>query len=299
VDDPNALWIVINLGLGPKFQDQARRHLIAFNQAGIDARVIDSCSLITTIGESISLTTVDGQSLQAPKVVMFGVKDVILGNALTQLGSVVLNAPESIALCDDKRSTQLALQHANVAMPASIFPPHLYPGQPRPEFLESAADRLGLPLIAKEVRGSFGRQVTLIPTIEALRDYVNQLGDRPYLLQEYIREAHGSDIRIQVVNGRWIAAITRQASGGQVQANLTLGSTGKAFKPDRVLAELAEHAANALGLVNAGVDIVLRNSGEPLVLEVNSNAHIARISEITGIDCAAAFASFVAREYFS
>jgi RimK family alpha-L-glutamate ligase len=299
VSSAQSIWILANLGLGPKFEQQAELHQIAFTNAGLHASIIDSQTVLTSISQTLSVISSDGQGYTLPKVAMLGVKDTTIGTALSHLGVTVLNSPTSVALCDDKRATQLVLQRAGVPMPASIFPPHLYPRQPAPDYCEQAAVLLGLPLVGKEVRGSFGRQVTLLSTVESLRTYVNELGARPYLLQEYVRASHGRDIRVQVIGAQCVAAISRQAVGDHLQANLTLGSVGAPLELRPELSEIALRAVDALGLVNAGVDIVLDESESPLVIEVNSNAHIARISSITGVDCAAAFAEFVVAKYYS
>ena len=109
--------------------------------------------------------------------------------------------------------------------------------------------------------------------------------DANILVQEFIKEAQGKDIRCFVIDGKVVGSIQREAAAGEFRANLHLG--GKAG-PVRITPEekrIAIAAANAMGLKVAGVDLIRSKMG-PMILEINSSPGLAGIEEITGKDVA-------------
>lgn len=110
---------------------------------------------------------------------------------------------------------------------------------------------------------------------------MNHISEKPFILQEFIKEAQGSDIRIEVVGGRAVCAVRRE-NKNDFRANITNGGTAYAYTPTPKQCEAAVNACNALGLDFGGVDIMC----DDIVCEVNSNAHIINIMNCTGIDTA-------------
>ena len=124
--------------------------------------------------------------------------------------------------------------------------------------------------------------------IEAFRGlYAN------FLVQEFIREARGVDLRCFVVDGKVIAAMQRKATDGDFRANLHRGGTATAVDLTRQEVDVAVHAARVMGLGVAGVDL-LRSHRGPLVLEVNSSPGLEGIEAATGVDVAGAIIEHVA-----
>ena len=105
------------------------------------------------------------------------------------------------------------------------------------------------------------------------------------LIQEYIREAEGRDLRIIVVGNRCVAAMERTAAEGEFRANLHRGGSAAPISLDRKTQELALAAAKAHGLSVAGVDILHSTRG-PLLLEVNSSPGLEGIENTTSVDIA-------------
>jgi ribosomal protein S6--L-glutamate ligase len=115
------------------------------------------------------------------------------------------------------------------------------------------------------------------------------------LVQEYIRESGGEDIRIIVVGTRCVAAMRRKAAAGDFRSNLHLGGTATPVTLDRHTRILASKAAQAHGLGVAGVDVVQSNRG-PLLLEVNSSPGLEGIESSTRVDVAAEVIRYLEQE---
>ena len=107
-----------------------------------------------------------------------------------------------------------------------------------------------------------------------------------FLFQQYIDAFRGSDLRLQVVGGKVIGAMKRSAREGEFRANLTLGGSMEKWIPDQKQIDLALAACACLDLDFAGVDLLIDGDGQPLVCEVNSNAHFKTLFECAGVDTA-------------
>jgi ribosomal protein S6--L-glutamate ligase len=125
--------------------------------------------------------------------------------------------------------------------------------------------------------------------LEKVRQHEQQV-----LVQEFIGEANGSDVRIIVVGDRCVAAMERHAPTGEFRSNLHRGGTATAATLDPRTAQLAVQAAQVHGLEVAGVDLIPSNRG-PLILEVNSSPGLEGIEQATGIDVAGAIVSLLER----
>jgi len=117
--------------------------------------------------------------------------------------------------------------------------------------------------------------------VEALRGLYAQ-----FLVQEFVAEAKGADLRCLVVGDRVVAAMRRKAPKGDFRSNLHRGGTAAPARPTRAERQLAVSAAKVLGLELAGVDMV-RSPAGPLVLEVNASPGLEGIEEVSGVDVAA------------
>jgi ribosomal protein S6--L-glutamate ligase len=113
-----------------------------------------------------------------------------------------------------------------------------------------------------------------------------------FIVQEFIAEAAGADLRCLVVGDRVVASMGRQAADGDFRANLHAGGQGLAMACTAQEASIAVRAAQALGLGVAGVDL-LRSDRGPLVLEVNSTPGLEGIERVSGLDVAAQIIAFV------
>lgn len=214
-------------------------------------------------------------------------KDVRLGYQLEKLGIKVFNPPAAIETCDDKSLTHIALA-GRLPMPPTVIIPttYKYVGYGDMEFLRRAADYLGLPMVIKECRGSFGKQVYLANTIEEAAEIISSHEAVPMLMQRAIKESFGRDIRLYVVGNKVIAGMLR-SNAADFRANISNGGRSQAYTPTDAEADLAISAADLLGLDFAGIDILQSKNG-PLICEVNSNAHFHGMESCTGVDVAGA-----------
>ncbi len=145
----------------------------------------------------------------------------------------------------------------------------------------------GSPLIVKLLEGTQGKGVVLAETKKAAESVINAFKslNANILVQEFIKEANGKDLRLFVIDGKVVAAIQREAVAGEFRANIHLGGTASIIKPTSEEKRIAIKAAKAMDLKVAGVDIIRSTKG-PLLLEVNSSPGLEGIEGATNKDIA-------------
>ncbi|MCA8942203.1 MAG: RimK family alpha-L-glutamate ligase, partial [Planctomycetes bacterium] len=154
----------------------------------------------------------------------------------------------------------------------------------------------GAPLVVKLLEGTQGIGVVLCETDKAAESVIEAFRglDANILIQEFIKEAGGSDIRAFVVGGKVIAAMKRSAAPGEFRSNLHRGGSAQKVKMTAVERSTAIQAAKCMGLNVAGVDMLQSNHG-PVVMEVNSSPGLEGIEEATGVDVAGAIIEYIER----
>ncbi len=152
----------------------------------------------------------------------------------------------------------------------------------------------GAPLVIKLLEGTQGIGVVLAENAAAARSVIEAFRglDANILVQEFIREAQGSDIRAFVIGGKVVAAMQRTSAPGEFRANLHRGGKANVIKLSPEERSTAVRAAKTMGLNIAGVDILRSNHG-PVVIEVNSSPGLEGIEKATGTDVAGAIVQFV------
>ena len=233
------------------------------------------------------------QPIEAADFILFWDKDIRLAAQLEAQGYRLFNSARSIALCDDKTLTHLALAQSGLPMPETILCPSTFPsiGYPRIDFLRLAAARLSYPMVIKEGCGSFGQQVYLAKNEAEALIILQKRAGSPLLLQKFIGECAGRDIRLYMVGGKCIAAMERRNSS-DFRANIQNGGSAFPYAPTAEEVALAARACDALGLAFAGVDILHAQNGS-LLCEVNSNAHFSALAALTHQDVAMAILSHI------
>lgn len=256
----------------------------AAKKQGIELEPRSNAEMMAFIGEDAVNTDREAD------FILFLDKDTRLAFYLEKLGYSVFNSSRAIAICDDKALTHLILMNSGIPMPETIIAPFTFEniGYTNYDFLEKVADRLGYPLIVKECFGSFGQQIYLINSNDELLTKMKDIGPKPVIFQRFIKSSFGRDIRLQVVGDKVIAAMYRYSDKGDFRANLTNGAKMKPYKPTDKQCELALQTCRLIGLDFAGVDILFGENDEPLVCEVNSNAHFKNIYDCTGVNVAEA-----------
>ncbi|MEN1940039.1 30S ribosomal protein S6--L-glutamate ligase [Luteimonas sp. MJ246] len=272
-----------------------RRLVEAARQRGHSARVLDPLRCYMRIGKDGFALRYKGQSLAG-----YGVVIPRIGASINRYGNAVLhqfelmgchtpNPSAAIAAARDKLRCHQLLAARGIDMPVTVFGDN-------PDDTDDLLAMLGEPPhVIKLTEGTQGRGVMLTEKPSASRGVVDALRGlyATFLLQEFIAEAGGADIRCLVVGGEVVAAMRRQAPEGDFRANLHRGGTAEGLQPDPEMAAVAVSAAQALGLGVAGVDLVPSARG-PLVLEVNASPGLEGIERSTGVDVAGRIIEYAA-----
>jgi ribosomal protein S6--L-glutamate ligase len=204
------------------------------------------------------------------------------------MGVFAANESQAVARSRDKlRSLQL-FSRRDIGIPRTAF-------ARRREDLRDAIKRVGgTPVILKLLEGTQGVGVILaesISTAESVLDAMHSLKQN-ILIQAFIKESAGQDIRAIVVGDRVVAAMRRRAAEGEFRSNVHRGGSTEALTLEPEYEKTALEATHALGLKLAGVDLMFSDDG-PMVLEVNSSPGLKGIETATGIDVAGAMIDFV------
>jgi ribosomal protein S6--L-glutamate ligase len=197
------------------------------------------------------------------------------------MGAATPNGAEAIARARDKLQTHQLLAAQGIDMPVTVFGDN-------PDDTTDLLSMLGPPPhVIKLNESSQGAGVILTEKPSASRSVVEALRGlyANFLVQEFVAEAEGADLRCFVVGDTVVAAMRRQAPKGDFRSNLHRGGSAEAVEPDAAEREVAVRAARVLGLGVAGVDLIRSRRG-PLVLEVNSSPGLEGIEAATGVDVA-------------
>lgn len=257
------------------FREPADMMVQAGSRADIPIEVFHNTDLTIPIGDEEGFQ----KKLGDCDFIVFWDKDVKLAKNLEVCGYPVFNCSECIRVCDDKSLTHLTLADYCIPSIRTLASPMTF-GQPLGDWVKTAEDILGYPMVVKDCFGSFGEQVRLV--VDEI-DLMDESSDAtPKIFQEYI-ECGAEDIRIEVVGDRVVAAVKRKAADGDFRANASNGGTMIKYVPTEEEAAFAIDAAAAVQADFAGVDIINSSDG-PMVCEVNSNAHIMNLKNATGID---------------
>lgn len=229
--------------------------------------------------------------------VLFWDKDIKLARALEGQGLRLFNSASSIAVCDDKAETQIALLNKEVRMPRTFFSPKVFnvSGCPYVDYYLEIAESIGYPCIVKECFGSFGQQVYLAHDERELRERIHSIFPRNFIVQEYISTSEGRDIRVHVVGNKVVAAMCRY-NPADFRANITNGGKMKPYTVNRGEERMALAVCRELGLDFGGIDILFGEDDEPVFCEANSNAHFKNLYDCTGINVADEIISYIKEE---
>lgn len=272
-----------------------RRLLDAASRRGHETLVLDplQCSLV--LGGEEPHVTYRGLEGRLPSI------DVVLpriGVSITEhglavvshfdlLGVPIVNNAPAIARARDKLRALQLLARAGVDIPRTVMARH--PSQV-PRALEIVG---GPPAILKLVRGTQGIGVILAETEQTAQQVMETLWSlgMTVLVQEFIEESEGRDVRVIVVGPRAVAAMRRQARVGEFRSNVHRGGAAVALDLPEAFAQAAVRACRALRLQVAGVDLLESKHG-PKVLEVNSSPGLEGIEKATGLDVASAIVEY-------
>lgn len=283
------------LSLGPELYSTKRLYQAA-KERGWDAEVINYLNCSTNIERDNLTVHLNGRELQDVDAVIprIGASRTFFGTAVVRQFELmnVFSCNSSIAITrsrDKLRTHQILAKHG-VDMPRTIFAAKV---QDVNEIISSVG---GTPLIIKMLEGTQGVGVVLAETQKAAKSVLEAFyGLKVNLLvQEFIEEAKGADIRAFVVGGKVIAAMKRQGVEGDFRSNVHRGGSTMAYKLSAAERKLALQAVKVLGLDVAGVDMLQSDRG-PLLMEVNSSPGLEGIEKATGVDVAGKIMDYIAQ----
>jgi ribosomal protein S6--L-glutamate ligase len=207
------------------------------------------------------------------------------------MGVFCVNESQAIARSRDKlRSLQILSRH-DIGLPPTVY-------TRQAEHVPACIDRVdGPPVVVKLLEGTQGIGVVLAETATTASSVIEAFHglDQNILIQKFIREARGSDIRALVVGRKVVAAMKRKAVAGEFRSNLHRGGTSQKTRLPAEYKKTALAAARVLGLRVAGVDLIESSDG-PMVMEVNSSPGLEGIQKTTGIDVATAIIEHIEQE---
>ena len=196
-------------------------------------------------------------------------------------GVPLLNTPDAIANSRDKlRALQLLSEH-DVGIPRTAL-------AREPGAVRAAIDAVGgTPVIIKLQQGTQGVGVMIADSLEGVESILDTLWGlgQNIILQEFVQESRGRDVRAFVVGGQVVAAMRRTARAGEFRSNLHRGGAGHPIELTAGYRAAATLAAQVMGLEVAGVDLLESDDG-PRVIEVNSSPGLGGIEKATGVDIA-------------
>ncbi len=199
-----------------------------------------------------------------------------------------LNTADAIVKSRDKLCTLQMLAQHGLGIPVTSFANSSYETKDLIKLVESA------PLVVKLLEGTKGVGVVLAESNKAAESVINAFRTlkADILVQQYIKESKGIDLRCFVIGDQVVASMQRQAQEGEFRANIHLGAKARAVEITEEERQMAIKAVKIIGLDVAGVDMVRSNSG-PKILEINSSPGLEGIESATGVDIADKMVEFL------
>jgi gamma-F420-2:alpha-L-glutamate ligase len=268
--------------------------LISFMDSNIDASVCQFSNFDIITGQSIKY---NGEDIALPDLIL-----VRLGAGITStelaviryfelLGIQCVNSSTSINIVQNKFHTSQILSNANIAVPTTMLV-HF------PITNNLIASHIGFPCVIKVLVGSFGEGVYLCHSeqeyhklIEFLKNLDNE---KKLLVQEFLNDRPGEDLRVFVVGNKVLGAMKRTAPEGDFRANITIGGKGEPYPVTPEIEEITLATTKALGLEIAGVDLLFDSRGFR-VCEANSNPGFNGFDHYCGTDIANEMVEYIVK----
>lgn len=273
-----------------------RRLVEAGKARGHDIEVIDTLKCYMDITSTKPMVHYQDRALENYDAIIprIGASVTFYGTAVIRqfemMGVFSLNESVSIARSRDKLRSLQILSRKGLGLPVTGF---AHSTKMTQELIKLVG---GAPLVIKLLEGTQGKGVVLAETSSAAESVIDAFRemDANILVQEFIKEARGSDIRCFVVGDQVVAAMMRTAKPGEFRSNLHRGGTAKVIEITKEERQAALDATKALGLNLAGVDM-LRSDRGPLIMEVNSSPGLNGIETATGKDVAGMIIEYLER----
>ena len=259
----------------------------AGNKLGHNVRVVDYMRCYMNITSRKPTIFYGGESLGKVDAVIprIGASNTFYGTAVVKqfemMDSYCVNTSDAIANSRDKLRSLQILAEAGINMPITGFASHT-------KDIEGVIESVGsTPLIMKLLQGTQGQGIVLAETRKAAESVMSAFRqlDADIMVQEFIKESGGTDIRAFVVGDEVVASMKRIAPEGEFRSNVHRGGTMEKVRLTSEEENMAVNASRILGLSIAGVDLMRSNRG-PLILEVNSSPGLQGIESCSEVDVA-------------
>jgi len=259
----------------------------AAEERGHTATVIDPLSISLSIDEgrplahngSIDLSRID---VVIPRIGLFAIEfGVAVVKQFQMMGIPVVNRSLSIMRARDKLRCNQILTRKNIEVPRTVMTRN-------PADLKASVERVGgLPVILKFLQGAQGVGVILADTFRSAESTLDAFWsmNQNLMIQEFVAEAEGKDLRVIVVGGEVVAVMKRKARDGEFRSNIHRGGWAELADANDEIIDVAVRAADTIGLDVAGVDI-LESARGPLILEINASPGLEAIEKVTDKDVA-------------
>ena len=290
-------WIIHKQELGENFE--VERLVEEFQKQSVNIRVVNPQDVdIFVDRDDRKSIIVKGKPRQLPDFVLprtgsgttYFIKAII--RHMERLGVTMINGSESIDAVKDKLYSQQILGQSNLPVPKTMLVKH-------PINLELVEKNLSYPMIVKTLSGSYGAGVFLVEDRKQFRQLMKmaELTKPSYniIVQEFIQDSYGKDLRVLVVNGKVVGCMMRQAVDGDFRANLTRGGEAIPYQIDENIEWLGGECARLLNLDVAGVDLLF-NNGSYTICEVNSAPGFEGMERYTNKNIAIEMVNYVVKK---
>lgn len=261
---------------------------------GHEVEVIDFLRCYMVIEKKNPVIYYDGEKLEEIDAVIprIGASRTFYGTAVVRQFEMMhvfpANESQAIVRSRDKLRSMQILSRAGLGMPVTAFASD-------PDDINHLIEEVGgAPLVIKLLQGTQGIGVVLAETKKAAKSVMEAFYgiQANMMIQEFIKEAKGADIRAFVVGGQVVGAMKRQGAEGEFRSNIHRGGSANEIKLSRSERSTAVKAAKLLGLNVAGVDMLQSSTG-PKIMEVNSSPGLEGIEKASGVDVAAKIYEFL------
>ncbi len=272
------------------------RMLEAGRERGHNVRVVDYMRCYMNITSRKPTVYYGGESLEKVDAIIprIGASNTFYGTAVVRqfetMNCFCVNPSIAISNSRDKLRSMQILAEAGINMPVTGFASHT-------KDIEGVIESVGsTPLVMKLLQGTQGQGIVLAETRKAAESVMSAFRqlDADIMVQEFVKESSGVDIRAFVIGSKVVAAMKRTAPQGEFRSNLHMGATVEKIVLTNEEVQVAVRAANILGLSIAGVDL-MRSERGPLILEVNSSPGLQGIETCTKLDVAKQIITFLER----
>ena len=287
-------WILVKDRFWESYE--TNRLIEEFQKQDIEIQLVDTTTIDIFVNKNSKKSIlVNGEESELPKVVFprtgsgttYHIKAVI--RHFERMGVPVINSSDAIDNVKDKLYSHQILAESNLDIPNTMLLKH-------PIDADFVQKHIGFPAIVKTISGSYGRGVFLAETKKQLKQLLTmaELTKKSYniIIQEFIKDTWGKDLRVLVVNNKVVGCMMRQSKDDDFRANITRGGEGFPYEVNEQIEWLSTEASKALDLDIAGVDLLFFGDGYK-ICEVNSNPGFEGMETFTKKNIAEEIVQFI------